>query len=109
LAMTLSRDPAYEVRGAAAIALARLASAGARELTREAWQRVIQTLTDRGAVVPIWVMSGLSGLDARAVPEDLLSTVEHLGAAHPSWAVRSAAKQLTRQLTADRAQRDRAL
>jgi hypothetical protein len=94
LALTLSRDPASEVRGAAAWALAQLAGASSGPLSHLAWDRVMQSLKDPGAIAPQWVIGGLAASDREHWPAGVRGVLADLATAHISHAVRRAASRL---------------
>jgi hypothetical protein len=94
LALTLSRDPASEVRGAAAWALARLAATGRGPLSQLAWDRVVETLKDPGAIAPQWIIGGLAASDREHWPAGVRAVLADLATVHISHAVRHAAGQL---------------
>jgi hypothetical protein len=91
LGLTLSQDSAWEVRAAAASALARMAGTQDDPLTRLAWERVRATLLDPGAVVPSWVLNSLANDVTVEVPAQIRSVINELSERHLSASVRAAA------------------
>lgn len=94
LALTLSRDQASEVRGAAASALARLTARSAGPLSLLAWERVLESLKDPGAIAPQWTIGGLAETERDHWPTTLRHVLADLATAHISNDVRNAASRL---------------
>lgn len=94
LAITLSKDRMWEVRGPAASVLARLASRADPPLASLVWQSLETTLRDPGAIAPLWVLNGLAGDPPPDLPSGILSVVRGIAKEHVSLAVRQAAARL---------------
>ncbi len=98
LALTLSKDSAFEVRGTAGRALIRLAPQVEDPIRSIAWDRVIDLLNDRGSVVPQWV---LGGIQPGMVPDRVAQAIRTLSTSL-SWGVRQGAREALSKGTAER-------
>jgi hypothetical protein len=99
LALTLSRDSAFDVRGIAGRALIRLAPLVEDPIRSIAWDRVIDLLNDRGSIVPQWV---LAGIQPGRVPDRVAEAIATLSVS-TSWGVRRAAQEaMNKGVTAQR-------
>lgn len=94
LGLTLSRDPAWEIRGAAAGALPRIAAIADEPLASMGWRRVAEALRDPGSQVPLWVLSGLDDSTIAAPSPEVRDLIQEISVTHLSHRVRSAASRL---------------
>ena len=107
LAVTLSRDVAWDVRGAAARALPAITSAVEEPLASIGWQRVAQALSDPGSRVPLWVLSGLwDAAVASSLPSNVRSLIDNAALNHLSHRVRQAASRIATNAEAAAAPRE---
>jgi hypothetical protein len=96
LALSLSRDMAFEVRATAARALAVLAPSPGEPIAGASWRRLVELLADPGSVVAGWVLDGLMASQRRDWPENIVAIVADLAGNHLSRRIRTAADRLLR-------------
>jgi hypothetical protein len=97
--LALTRDPAVEVRGAAARSLAALAPDDENALAAASWQRLIELLEDPGAIVAGWVLGGLRRSSRGMWPAEVDSAVSAIAATHLSHRVRTEANRVLTSLS----------
>jgi hypothetical protein len=94
LALTLSKDDSWEVRGPASSILPRLASLADAALAGLVWSNLQTTLRDPGAIVPLWVLNRLVLDSPPDLPPEIVAVVGELAEHHLSSSVRAAARNV---------------